>query len=87
MEFIFPSSLLENFHFLRPLWLLALVPALMLLTALWRLNSNVTAWDRAIDKELLPYLLDRSKNASKRTPLILLLIVWSLTSIALAGPV
>ena len=54
MEYIFPASLLENFHFLRPLWLLALVPALLLLIALWRLNSNVTAWDRAIDKELLP---------------------------------
>ena len=57
------------------------------IAALWRLNSNVTAWDRAIDQDLLPYLLDRSKNASQRTPLILLLLVWLLTSLALAGPV
>ena len=87
MELLIPVSLIENFHFLRPLWLLALIPAVLLLAALWRLNSNVTAWDRAIDQDLLPYLLDRSKNASQRTPLVLLLLVWLLTSLALAGPV
>ena len=26
MELLIPSSLLDNFHFLRPLWLLALLP-------------------------------------------------------------
>ena len=54
MELLIPVSLIENFHFLRPLWLLALIPAVLLLGALWRLNSNVTAWDRAIDQDLLP---------------------------------
>jgi Ca-activated chloride channel family protein len=63
------------------------VPAALFVAALWRLNSSVTAWDRAIDKDLLPYLLDRSKNASQRTPLLLLLAVWVLSSLALAGPV
>ena len=87
MDLLIPVSLIENFHFVRPLWLLALIPAVLLLAALWRLNSNVTAWDRAIDQDLLPYLLDRSKNASQRTPLFLLLLVWLLTSLALAGPV
>jgi len=55
--------------------------------ALWRVNSVVTAGDRAIDKSLLPFLLDRSKNASQRTPLLLLFCAWILSSIALAGPV
>lgn len=87
MELMLPASLLDNFHFLRPLWLLGLIPAVIFVFALWRMNSVVTAWDRAIDKELLPYLLDRSKNASQRTPLLLLLAAWMLTSVALAGPV
>ncbi|MDF1766092.1 MAG: VWA domain-containing protein [Gammaproteobacteria bacterium] len=87
MDVLIPTSLIENFQFLRPLWLLALVPAILLIAALWRLNSSVTAWDRAIDHELLPFLLDRSKNASQRTPLVLLLVVWTLSSLALAGPV
>lgn len=87
MDTLLPADFLTNFQFLRPLWLLALVPAVLFVAALWRLNSSVTAWDRAIDKDLLPYLLDRSKNASQRTPLLLLLAVWALSSLALAGPV
>ena len=87
MDALLPADFLANFQFLRPFWLLALVPAALFVAALWRLNSSVTAWDRAIDKDLLPYLLDRSKNASQRTPLLLLLAVWVLSSLALAGPV
>lgn len=87
MEILTPTNLLENFHFLRPLWLLALIPALLFFVAMWRVNSVVTAWDKAIDKSLLPYLLDRSKNAAQRTPLLLLLAAWSLSVLAMAGPV
>lgn len=87
MEVLVPSTLVDNFHFLRPLWLLALIPALLFFVAMWRVNSVVTAWDKAIDKALLPYLLDRSKNAAQRTPLLLLLAAWSLSVIAMAGPV
>lgn len=87
MELLIPSTLLDNFHFLRPLWLLALLPALIFVIALWRVNTMVTAWDKAIDKSLLPFLLDRSKNAAQRTPLLLLLTAWCLSIVAMAGPV
>lgn len=87
MELLIPSALLDNFHFLRPLWLLALLPALIFVMALWRVNTVVTAWDKAIDKSLLPFLLDRSKNAAQRTPLLLLLTAWCLSIFAMAGPV
>ena len=87
MEIFIPVSLIDNFHFLRPIWLLALIPVLLFFVAMWRVNSVVTAWDKAIDKNLLPYLLDRSKNASQRTPLILLFAAWALSIFALAGPV
>jgi len=87
MDISIPSSLLQDFHFLRPWWLLALLPALTFFFALWRMNSVMTAWDRAIDKSLLPFLLDRSRNAAQRTPLYLLLAAWVLSTVALAGPV
>ncbi len=87
MDIMIPVSLFEEFHFLRPLWLLALIPALLFFSAMWRVNSVVTAWDKAIDKDLLPYLLDRSKNAAQRTPLLLLFVAWLLSVVALAGPV
>jgi Ca-activated chloride channel family protein len=87
MEILIPISLIDDFHFLRPIWLLALIPVLLFFVAMWRVNSVVTAWDKAIDKNLLPYLLDRSKNASQRTPLVLLFAAWALSVLALAGPV
>ncbi len=77
----------ENFHFLRPLWLLALIPAIGLVMLLWRINEKASAWDRAIDKDLLPFLLDTTKSVAERTPLLLLLALWTLAILALAGPV
>ncbi len=83
----FSTAIFNEFHFLRPWWLLALLPAVVFVFALWRMNSSLSAWDKAIDKNLLPFLLDRSRNASQRTPLLLLLCAWLLSAIALAGPV
>lgn len=77
---------LGNFHFLRPLWLLALIPALFFFRRLWILESSSTAWQKVIDQSLLPYLLKASRQASKRLPLYLLLGVWVASIIALAGP-
>lgn len=85
MDFMLPNF--QEFHFLRPLWLLAFIPCLAFILALLRVNSSVTAWDRAIEKSLLPFLLDRSKTVAQRTPLLLLTSVWLLSVIALAGPV
>ena len=87
MEILIPANLIENFQFLRPLWLLGLIPGAVFIFALWRINSVVTAWDRAIDKSLLPFLLDRSKNTAQRTPLLLLSFAWTLSILAMAGPV
>ncbi len=81
------ETVASNFHFLRPLWLLALIPSAILVFIFWRMNESSSAWDRAIDKELLPFLLDASKSVAERTPLILLLVIWTLSIVALAGPV
>ncbi len=85
MDLLIPN--LQEFHFLRPLWLLGLIPSVVFLLALWRINASVTAWDKAIDQSLLPFLLDSSKSAAQRTPLMLLTAAWILSVIALAGPV
>ncbi len=81
------ETITTNFHFLRPMWLLALIPSVILVFIFWRMNENSSAWDRAIDKELLPFLLDASKSVAERTPLILLMTIWTLSIVALAGPV
>ncbi len=83
----FSSLAFGEFHFLRPWWLLALLPALIFVLAMWRMNNALSAWDKAIDKDLLPFLLDRSRGAAQRTPLWMLFGAWALSALALAGPV
>ena len=78
---------LHDFHFLRPLWLLALVP---LLVALWRLAAHrdeADSWRRLVDPHLLPHVLVGEKNTVRRLPLTLLGLGWMLAVVALAGPV
>ena len=87
MEILIPANIIQDFHFLRPAWLVAIIPAIIFVVAMWRVNSNITAWDKAIDKNLLPFLLDRSKNAAQRTPLLLLLLAWIVSTVAMAAPV
>ncbi len=77
---------LSQFHFLRPLWLLALIPALFFFSRLWRLDAQGSAWHKVIDQSLLPYLLSASKSTSQRLPLILLIAAWVISVLALAGP-
>lgn len=87
MESFLQDILIQDFHFLRPYWLLATLPILISITALWRLNSNTTAWDKAIDKTLLPFLIDKKKDSSQKAPLLLLTFLWLLCTLALSGPV
>ncbi|HDZ09042.1 VWA domain-containing protein [Pseudohongiella sp.] len=77
---------LGQFHFLRPLWLLALIPALFFFSRLWRLDAQGSAWHKVIDQSLLPYLLNANKSTSQRLPLILLIAAWTISVLALAGP-
>lgn len=77
---------LAAFHFLRPLWLLALLPALLLCLALWRKRSSGANWRRAIAPELLEQLLDQRQERQQRWPWLLLLVAWVIASVALAGP-
>ena len=76
-----------NFHFLRPLWLLAVIPAILLFLAIRHSRANSSRWDKAIDSSLLPYLLDDEQGSRQRWPLIILLFAWFLASLSLAGPV
>ena len=75
----------ESFHFLRPEWLLALVPLPLLIWALMRRDADASAWRGVIQPHLLPHLLSEGGRRS-RLPLILLAAGWVGAVLALANP-
>ncbi len=78
---------LQDFHFLRPLWLLGLLPVLALFLGLWRLRARPRDWQALIDADLLPFLTDNPGGRRRhRWPLWGLLGAWILACLALAGP-
>lgn len=77
---------LQDFHFLRPWWLLGMVPAAALVILLWKRKASYGSWDQVISPHLLPHLMQGGQTHQNRIPLILLLAGWLLASIAMAGP-
>jgi Ca-activated chloride channel family protein len=79
-------STLAELHFLRPLWLVALLPAMLLIWVLWRRRGDV-AWRNVIAPHLLQHLLAGSGGTEGRLrPLHLLAAFWLVAVIAAAGP-
>ena len=74
-----------QFHFLRPWWLLALLPALALFWAIRRQQDLARPWRGVIADHLLPYLLSGEQGRRFR-PELLLLAGWVVTTFAVAGP-
>ncbi len=77
---------LNQVHLLRPLWLLALLPALGLLLALWFRRARANQWQQAIAPHLLRHLIENDQGRASRLPLLGLLALWCIAIIALAGP-
>ena len=79
------SELLQQFHFLRPWCLSALVVLPLLLGFGLRRRSAPTTLARLVDAELLPHLL-RGRQPNRWLPLGLLALGWLLGTLAFAGP-
>lgn len=75
-----------QFHLLRPLWLIALIPAVLLSIFLWRQKRQAYQWQKLIAPELLPFLLDGKTVQTKKSFLWVLLFAWIISTLALAGP-
>jgi Ca-activated chloride channel homolog len=80
------SELLGHFHFLRPLWLLALVPAALIGWLLWRQLDPLRSYRTNIAPHLLTHLVIKAGKTSLLRPEVVLLCVLPLSILALAGP-
>ncbi|MGQ0621206.1 MAG: vWA domain-containing protein [Panacagrimonas sp.] len=82
------SSIVQDFHFLRPAWLAALLPVCLLAGWLARRRGRVGHWAQLIDPELLPALQLEGTTGTARaaSPWVWLALAWTLAVLALAGP-
>lgn len=75
----------QQFHFLRPAWLFALLALPLLMAWVARRSNAREALERLVDAELLPHLL-QGREQRRRAPAILLATGWLLATLAMAGP-
>jgi Ca-activated chloride channel family protein len=77
---------MHNFHFLRPLWLMALPLLWALVWWLARRHKNDGDWSSFIDTELLSALRLDTASVSGLRPWSVLALLWTVVVLALAGP-
>ena len=78
---------ISNFHFIRPWWLLALLPIAWLLWRLRSVNDETSQWQQSVDPELLAHLLIGNDDDSRQVLWhALLALAWLLCVVTLAGP-
>ena len=77
----------DSFHLLRPEWLWALLPAVILALLLWRARGQSGNWRSVIAPELLPYLMGREATGNRgRWVLPVILLAWTIAVVAATGP-
>ena len=77
---------LADFHFIRPFWLLALLPYIGIVFFLLKNKLSRGNWTSVCDADLLPYLLQEKAASQSRWPLTAGALAALLTIIAIAGP-
>ena len=78
--------MIEQFHFLRPEWLLALVIPGVVLWILRHQRHHSGNWQSVIDARLLPYVLSGEEAGGDKRLSWILIFVLTMAIVALAGP-
>ena len=78
--------MISDFHFLRPLWLIAIVPLLGLGILLWRQKPKLQAWDAICDPHLLAHLMQKSGQNKRMGALSCVLLSLLCLILSIAGP-
>ena len=82
MEFDF----LNQFHFLRPEWFIALVPLMLLVFLIRKTTAKQSGWQSVIPSHLYQYMVIGKNEMGAKPPMWMLAFVWIISVIALAGP-
>jgi Ca-activated chloride channel family protein len=76
---------MADFHFIRPLWLLAIIALFFALNLLKKYRISQSGWQQLLPVHLANVLVDKQQS-QKKMSLTLPFIIGLLTIIALAGP-
>ena len=76
-----------EFHLLRPEWLWALIPVLILAWLFWTKKLFSRDWESVIDARLLPHLLVGKTGSKSIRPILLWSSLGMIVVFALSGPV
>lgn len=76
----------HSIHFLRPLWLLGLVPLMGLLLLKFRRRDSSHAWRAVCDSHLLPFVIQRTQAKKRFLSLFYWFVLGLLCCLSLAGP-
>ncbi|MBK8816747.1 MAG: VWA domain-containing protein [Methylococcaceae bacterium] len=77
---------ISDFHFIRPYFLLAVIPCIAIIVFLVRSRLSQGNWTAVCDEALLPYLLQDKAVTQSRWPLATGAIAAFCAIVALAGP-
>ena len=77
---------LQAFHFLRPWWLIALIPLAVLVHLIATKKLGQRSWEQVCDKHLLPYILIGRQTIRQKKYTVIIALCGLLGILALAGP-
>ena len=80
------TEIMTEFHFIRPFWLLSLLPLAILAWYVIGRQPAMTAWSKVCDVHLLPYLIQTKGRVRRHASMSLLLASAIFMIISLAGP-
>ena len=78
--------MIGDFHFIRPWWLLALIPAAWLWWTLRRRTDAAQPWHGIIAPHLLTHLLSGVRDRPRAGPLNLIAVGWGIAVVSIASP-
>ena len=76
----------QDFHFLRPQWLWAIVPLIVLVWLVRHLHQQQSGWQSVLAGHLYQHLITTQGSSKSKPPLSLLALAWIISCLALAGP-
>jgi Ca-activated chloride channel family protein len=76
----------QAFHFIRPEWLIAIIPLLIMALLLTKISNKQSGWQGIVSSHLYQYLVVAKDKKSYKPPFYLVGLAWLLACIAMAGP-